>query len=244
MRVLLLFLILFCYSAGAQRINTTLAYTVQSPANKRTDPPVLILLHGYGSNELDLFSLAPEIGRNFLVFALRGPLPAGNGGFCWFPLEFLPGQKFRYNYKTAVQSREKIISFITDACREYKADIKKVFVLGFSQGAIMAYDLAVAHPGKIKGVLALSGRMMPETDELKTDRSLFAGISFFVAHGTEDNIVRYADGKNAAELIRKKGATRVKFRSYDAPHTITRQELSDIRNWLAAEAIPKAIGKE
>ena len=72
----------------------------------------------------------------------------------FYNLEFLPEQKFKYDYNQAKESRTKILAFISNACKTYKLDSNNVFVMGFSQGAIMGYDLALAAPKKIKGVLA------------------------------------------------------------------------------------------
>jgi phospholipase/carboxylesterase len=239
MRIVLGLILLLTFPLFSQKVNTTLNYSVHAPAVVNSKTPVLIMLHGYGSNEADLFSFASQMNSSCLVFSLRGPMPAGNNGYCWYPIDFLPNQQFRYDYKIAAVSRDKILSFISNACCAYRADSTNVYLIGFSQGAIMSYELSLFAPGKIKGVIALSGRLMPETGAIKSDPKKVQNVSFFIAHGKTDNIIRYDDGASVTKVLVSKGATDVSFRSYDMAHTITPAELGDIRQWFS-EHLKKA----
>src|SRR5947208_2896743 len=104
--------LLFSIHAVAQKINTAFTYTVRTPVHATARPPVIILLHGYGSDESDLFSFAPLLNPNCIVFSLRAPNEVQGSGYCWFPLGFLPRQQFSYNYAEIVASRKNILSFI------------------------------------------------------------------------------------------------------------------------------------
>ena len=218
--------------AGAQIITTTLTYSVHPPLVKSAKPPVLILLHGYGSNESDLFLFGSRLDSRLLTFSLRGPLPQ-NQGYCWFPIQFRERGELGYDYSAAVNSRSKILSFISNACRAFGADSTQVFVLGFSQGAIMGYELACYAPGKVKAVIALSGRMMKETCQSNSN-PLLKNVRFFIAHGTEDGVVNHNGSRAADSLLRAKKVHSVTFRSYKMGHTIVPAELEDIRSWLHA----------
>src|ERR1700750_1647520 len=89
----------------SQTVTTTLTYSVNLPAVKNAKTPVLILLHGYGSNKNDLFDLSKAFARRFSTFSLRAPLPVEEG-FCWYKLDFLPNGEFKYNYQEAKASRQ------------------------------------------------------------------------------------------------------------------------------------------
>ncbi len=239
MRNLIFALCLLFTGIQAQKINTGLTYSVIAPKAVTNKTPVLILLHGYGSNENDLLSLASSIDKKFLVFSLRAPVTAGRG-YCWFPIDFLQDKTFRYDYTVAGTSREAIMNFVSNACRAYKADSTQVFLLGFSQGAIMSYDIAFKHPQKIKGVVALSGLLMPQTESFATTDK-FKRCKFFIAHGMQDDVISYMNGGSAAAAIKKKGAP-VEFKSYSAAHTITPEELTDVKKWLnSATAVKSAV---
>lgn len=212
-------------------IKTDLTYKVNLPLKKTEKPPVIVLLHGYGSNEEDLFDIAKSFDERFITVSLRAPLPVKDQGYCWYPLDFTANKEFRHDYKIAKESRAKILSFISSFCKEYKADSTQVFLLGFSQGAIMSYDLAFFKPEKIKGVLALSGLLLEETKKIKTDALKLAKVKFFIAHGNADNVIDFKKGEEAAKYLQSK-KNNVTFKSYDMPHALVGKELNDIKDWL------------
>lgn len=229
-------LFLYCLAFGvsrAQTIKTDLTYSVQLPAKKTNKTPVLILLHGYGSNEADLFDLSKTMDPRFITFSLRAPNPSKEGGFCWYELEFTADKTFKYDYRQAELSRAKIRSFISNACKTFGVDSTQVFLLGFSQGAIMAYDLAISAPAKIKGVIALSGRLMKESTVQKTNVLQLAKVNFFIGHGNFDNVIHVEEAEKAQVFLKEKKVENITLKYYDMPHSLSGQELNDIKAWLA-----------
>lgn len=235
-------LFLFCLlSAGlfSQKINTTLTYSVNLPTKKTAKIPVLILLHGYGSNEADLFELAKTMDPRFITFSLRAPNDSKEQGYCWYELDRYPNGDFKYDYKQAEASREKILSFISNACKAYQLDSTQVFLLGFSQGTIMSYDIALHSPQKIKGVVALSGRLMEESKLQKTNPASLAKIKFFIGHGTSDNLIKLVEAEKANAFLKEKGVDKITYKTYEIPHSISGNELNDLRSWLASALSPE-----
>src|SRR6478735_3411883 len=100
----------------SQQVKTSLIYVVNKPAKITPKTPVLIILHGYGSQETDSKEMAKTLSDRFLVFSLRAPHSTTVGGFCWFKMDFLPWAQFKNNYKEAEASKAKILSFISQAC--------------------------------------------------------------------------------------------------------------------------------
>jgi phospholipase/carboxylesterase len=236
MRTFAFFILIFTVInsfAQTVAINTDLIYKVNLPLKKSEKTPVIIMLHGYGSNEEDLFAIAKSFDPRFLTLSLRAPNNADGQGYCWYKLDFLPDKKFKYDYLQAKESRAKILSFISNACKAYHADSTQVFIMGFSQGTIMAYDIALFKPEKIKGVIALSGRMLDETKKIKYDPLKVANIKFFIAHGSMDNVIDFKDGEEASKILQS-DKKNVSFKSYEIPHSINGKELNDIQAWLKA----------
>src|SRR6478752_2320724 len=99
----------------SQQIKTSLIYVVNKPAKVTAKTPVLIILHGYGSQETDSKDMAKTLSDRFLVFSLRAPHTTTVGGFCWFKMDFLPWAQFKNNYKEAEASKAKVLSFISQA---------------------------------------------------------------------------------------------------------------------------------
>jgi phospholipase/carboxylesterase len=234
-RLLTLLVLLVPCATGCQEKESLLEYAMELPGGKDARTPALFMLHGYGSNERDLKSLAKTIAPDFAVFSLRAPLSTSqvHGGFCWFQLEFLPEKKFRYDYSEVVRSRKLVLEFIRQTCKTHRLDTSDIYLLGFSQGAMMCYDIALSEPGLIRGVLALSGGIMEETQKIKLLPAV-KSQKFFIAHGRNDDIVSFAESARAALFLKEAGVRHIEVRAYDAPHTITQQEIAHIGAWLAA----------
>jgi phospholipase/carboxylesterase len=233
-----LFFIILSAGLFSQTIKTTLTYAVNPPLKKTAKIPVLIMLHGYGSNEVDLFDIAKAIDPRFITFSLRAPNATPDGGFCWYQLDVLPDKQFKYAYEEAHLSRIKILSFISNACRAYHLDSTQVFIMGFSQGSIMAYDIALSAPNKIKGVLALSGRMMEESKMLPLNLAQLSKVKFFIAHGNSDNIIKIQEAEKANQFLMEKQVTDLTYKTYEMPHSISGKELNDLKAWLVKAITP------
>lgn len=230
---IILFIFSICiYIAKSQTVSTDLIYKVNKPALISKKTPVLIMLHGYGSNETDLFDIAKTVDERYIIFSLRAPYPLKDGGFSWYDLQFLPNQQFTHNYKEAKQSSKKILSFISNACKIFGVDSSQVFIMGYSQGTIMAYDVALSSPKKIKGVVALSGLLLEETKLLKTDWTKAINVKFFIAHGYSDNVIKIAEADKVNTFLKLKKVIDVTYKNYEMPHAIMGDELNDIKKWL------------
>jgi phospholipase/carboxylesterase len=225
----LLFISVF---AQAQHINTPLSYSVEAPKKITSKTPVLVLLHGYGSNEADLLSLKQHLPHRFLFFSLRAPKRIERGGFCWYQMDFMPDKTFRYHWNDIVESRKLIMDFVRSACQAYKADSEAVYLLGFSQGAMVSVDVALHAPSKIKGVMALSGRLIAEETSQKLDDDSLPALNFFVAHGSKDEVIPYREFTKLGEWLGAVKKTKVTMKSYDMGHSISSEELRDITAWL------------
>ncbi len=225
-------LLLLNFGAKSQTVTTDLIYKVNKPTQTTKKTPVLIMLHGYGSNETDLFDISKSIDERYIVFSLRAPYVLKDGGFSWYDLQFLPQQQFTYNYKEAKESRKKILSFISNACKAYNVDSSQVILMGYSQGTIMAYDVALSAPTKIKGVVALSGLLLEETKAIKTDWTKAINVKFFIAHGYSDNVIKIAEADKVNTFLKSKKVIDVTYKNYEMPHAIMGNELNDIKKWL------------
>ncbi len=245
MNEFLKYILVFAISASsfAQKINTDLTYLVNA-SKAKSDPPVLILLHGYGSSEGDLIEVAKTLDERFLTFSLRAPFKGSDVGYSWYELTRTRTNELTSNYAELKQSKAKIISFISNACKAYKADSTKVFLMGFSQGAIMAYDIALTSPKKIAGILALSGRMLEDTKTAIAETTSVAKLKFFIAHGNSDNVISIKESEKATEFLKTNNIKEVTYKNYEMPHSISGAELNDIKAWLKKQITPLEKAKK
>ncbi|MEP6925447.1 MAG: alpha/beta hydrolase [Pyrinomonadaceae bacterium] len=193
-------------------------------------PPLLILLHGVGSNEADLFSFASLLDERFFVVSVRAPFALGYGGFGWFELEFSP-QGLSANLVQAEESRQKLLEFIDEITAKYDLDAQRVFLTGFSQGAIMSYALMLTEPEKFAGVVAMSGRLVSKTLPHQADPERLRDFPILVTHGTLDQVLPIENGR-AAKTFLERLPVKLEYREYEMAHQVSEESLQDVADWL------------
>jgi phospholipase/carboxylesterase len=205
-------------------------------------PPLLIQLHGVGSNERDLFGFAEALDPRFLVLSVRAPLVRGPDSFAWFDVRPLPGGDFAIDPEQLRASRDRVVRFIGEATAAYHADPERVYLLGFSQGAIISLTTALSRPQGVAGVVALSGRIPPEAAPWVAPETELAGLPIFLAHGTLDGVIRIGHAHAARELLERLPVA-LTYREYVMPHTVGAETMRDLRAWLTARLDgPRRLG--
>lgn len=207
--------------------------SIYIPAKEKSlaKAPVLIVMHGVGSNEKDLAQFAETLDPRFAVISLRAPLTLAANSFAWFHVKFT-SQRPEHNREEAEQSRQLIKNFIEDLKDNPEIDTSKIFLLGFSQGTIMSLSLALTEPELIHGVIAISGRTLQEASALAAQRDYSTTPKVLLLHGTDDSKLPLYHAEETAETLRKAHFD-FEFRKYPADHTITTEMRNDIRKWLA-----------
>src|SRR5690606_14087578 len=119
--------------------------------------PVLIMLHGYGSDENDLFSFANELPEELFIISAKAPYTIMPYGNAWYAINFDAEKGTWSDNEQGKNSRELIAKFIDEVVAHSHVDKTNVSLLGFSQGAILSYATALTYPEKVKNIIALSG---------------------------------------------------------------------------------------
>lgn len=207
-----------------------LQYSVREPKIKSENPPLLILLHGYGSNEQDLFALADHLPGNFLVVAARAPYTLGQGSYGWYHADFSTPKPV-YNKEEAEKSRNTIIQFIGELKQKHSFDDKQIYLCGFSQGGIMSYSVGLTKPDLIKGIAVMSGRMLEDIKPLIIKNEKLKQLHIFISHGTNDPVLNIQHARDAVAYLKTLNLNPI-YKEYPEDHTISNQMMSDLVNWL------------
>jgi len=206
-----------------------LKYLEQTQPDSR-DQPLVIFLHGYGSNEQDLFGIKDELPATYTYLSVRAPIVMEEGSYQWFRQK----GKGAYNGETddLKTSGQVLLDFIAQAGRKYHTQPNKVYLVGFSQGAIMSYEVALRHPEAVGGIAALSGRILPVLkSELNQDEKR-QNLEIFIGHGTADTRLPFKDGTDANSLL-KSLSLKPEFHAYEGVgHSISAAEMRDLSAWL------------
>ena len=212
-----------------------LYYLVQEPKIKHDKNPLLILLHGYGSNEEDLFSFASELPQDHYVISVRAPYDLQPYGHAWYAIHFDADEnKFSDNVQ-AKQSVELISDFIDEVVKQYPIDTKNVNLIGFSQGAILSYATALTFPDKISKVVALSGYFNQEIMPEVIDKNAVSHLKFFVSHGSVDQVIPVEWARKAKPALENLGLE-VVYHEYPVGHGVAPQNFYDFKNWLVKQS--------
>lgn len=208
-----------------------LEYLVRQQQDTTKQAPVLILLHGYGSNEKDLFSFAEKIPDNWLVVSVRAPIILGNNKFKWYDVK-LVDEKITMNFEDEEKSRKSLLRLIDQIISKYNVDKNKIVTAGFSQGANMALGLALTAPKKILAAGCFSGRFMQEIKPLIRDEEALKSKQVFISHGTEDQMlpIKYAEEN---QQILKNWGINIILSTDKVAHSISEKQLNDFVKWIS-----------
>ena len=208
-----------------------LKHLVKEPLDGgRTPPPLLLLLHGVGSNEEDLFGLAPYVDGRFLVVSARAPVALEYGGYGWFRIDFTP-RGMVADVEQAKRSLGMLPGFIDGLADTYGADPRRVHLCGFSQGAMMSLALLLTRPEKVAGVVAMSGRLPRQVLELEPDRAALKGKPVLVTHGLYDTMIPVEQGREARDHLSGL-PVELTYREYPMAHEVSAESLRDVTGWL------------
>lgn len=210
-----------------------LVHRALPPRTPSRRPPLLVLLHGIGADEGDLLPLAPLFDPRLLVVSARAPRETEPMGYQWYAIDWSVNPP-RGDPAEIVASRDLLAAFLAEVTAALGADPARVFLFGFSQGAVMSLALLLARPELVRGVIAHSGRLArlpgPEPSPEALSRS-----EALLLHGAQDEIVPAAQGLKAFQVLERLLGPRVTFRAFETlGHGVSEDSVGEAARWLAA----------
>jgi len=212
-------------------MDQSLYYLIQEPEVVLESNPVLILLHGFGSNEEDLFSFASELPKNYYIISVRAPKSLAPYGYAWFDIQFDAFGNKITNDEEAWQAKNLVIDFIKEIVNKYPIDKKNVNLIGFSQGAILSYAVALTQPKLVNKVVALSGYFKKDLVKDYLPQEEYKHLKFFISHGTVDQVISIEDARKIAPIMTDLGITHT-YKEYPVGHGVAPQNFYDFRKFI------------
>lgn len=189
----------------------------------RTGRPVLVLLHGYGSDERDLFALAAHLPPQYAVVAVRAPLtpPWPTPGYSWYPIEGLDGRQ----PEQVTDAAARLIDWL-----DAHVEAPQVGLLGFSQGGAVAIQALRLQPERFAFAVNLSGYAAPGA--LPGDAALAERHPpVFWGRGSRDDVIPPALVAHTVQWLPEHAE--LSGRVYAGlTHSVSAQELADVRTFL------------
>jgi phospholipase/carboxylesterase len=122
----------------------------------------------------------------------------------------------------------------------YPVNRRKLVMLGFSQGGVMAYRMALADPARYAGLVALSTWFSPELKDAIADREALERLPTMVQHGRADDMIEIARARSSVEILRELRVPLV-YREYDCGHEITADGLQDLSEFLDSKVLSPIV---
>ncbi|MFA6541620.1 MAG: alpha/beta fold hydrolase [Bacteroidota bacterium] len=184
--------------------------------------PTLIMLHGRGADENDLFGFSRDLDNRLSIYSLRAPFEYEWGGYTWFNL-FDDGtvDEASFDY-----SRNQILEFLSSLRSQ------KIFLFGFSMGAILSYALALTDPQRYSGIACLSG-FAPLQLEKHYKLTDMHDLQIFISHGVNDPVIPISSARTTKHLLESSSA-RLHYHEYPMGHEISPQCFEDVNTWISS----------
>ena len=222
-----------------QSKNLSLVHQVRKPTVGISEkPPLLLMLHSIFSNEEKLMSFAHMIDGRFCVVSARAPLTLRSGAYAWFPMKLKKSEN-NFLLKDVEDCRFLLIDFIDELIEAYELDSQRIYLMGFSQGAVMSFSLALTIPSRISGVVAMNGRIgdtilnQMYKQDLVNSKGI-EGLPTFVAHGTDDPVIPIVYGRATRDHLEKLKVD-LDYREYPIGHELSSMIIADSGTWLSSQ---------
>lgn len=210
--------------------DTSLHYIIRENEDSVAKSPLLILLHGHGSNEKDLFSLSNSVPNNWIVVSVRGPYQLAENSYRWYDVKMVNG-KIVINIDEEERSRKKLMLLISEITKKYNVDSKKIIAAGFSQGANMAQSLGLGEPNLVTGFGVLSGRFVEEFSPYISKSTTLINSKAFISHGSGDTMLpKTYTSENITKL--KELGIQITYCEDTNGHSISTKQWSEFSKWL------------
>ncbi|MCB4808326.1 alpha/beta fold hydrolase [Tamlana sp. 62-3] len=215
-------------------MNTSLPlYHITRPSSLKENAPLLIMFHGYGSDENDLFSFATELPEELFIISVRAPYPMQPYGNAWYAINFDAEKGKWSDNEQAIQSRDLIANFIDKAVETYPVNKNHVTLLGFSQGCILSFSVALTYPEKVKNVIGLSGYInkdiLPEDIETKD----YSNLDVYTSHGSVDQVIPVTWAQQTPPFLTHLNIKH-KYNEFPVGHGVAPQNFFEFKEWLKA----------
>ena len=189
---------------------------------------LLVLLHGWTGDENSMTVFAKAAPANYWLVSPRGIYPSSQAGYSWYR-EQDAAWPWVDDFKSALEALLELL--VIENFPE--AVLDQVDVMGFSQGAGLAYALAFLYPQKVRKLAGLAG-FLPEGCEALSRNQPLQGKKVFVAHGRLDKLVPVEKGRHCASVLKDAGG-QVVYCEDAVEHKLSKACFEGLKKFLKTE---------
>lgn len=208
-----------------------LAHNYRPADNTSEKPPVIIMLHGFGSDENDLFSFSNELPKKFAIISLKAPIAMQPSGNAWYNIYFDNAKGKFSDDEQAIVSRDLVVKCIDEIIEKYNVNPEKITLLGFSQGTILSLAIALSYPEKIKNVIGLSGYINEEILKPGYKENNFSNLKVYTSHGNQDQVIPVQWAQKTKPFLENLGIA-CTYSEFPVGHGVAPQNFYELKDWL------------
>ena len=186
---------------------------------------LMIILHGRGDTSSGFVTLPDFLDIDSMNYLLLDAPFEYFSGYSWYqlPPEQLPG----------IEYSSKMLAKVLDTVFEEQFNADESFLFGFSQGSLLTFEFGARYTKVLAGYIAVSGYIYDAQKLLKELNPEVAGSSWLCTHGIHDNVLAFETSKEQIEILQN-GGFGIEFKAYAKDHSIDRDELLMISQWMKA----------
>lgn len=192
--------------------------------------PTVVMIHGRLGNEDVMWIFKQTLPKDWLVVSPRAIVEEEPGSFSWHPRQQNEWPTLAM-FDTAV---DNLLQFIDNLPTFYNADPNKIYLMGFSQGAAVAFAIAMRQPELVKGIASLVGFMPTEVDA-PIEEARLTDIPVFMAVGTQDERIPLEIARECGKAVRAAGAY-LEYREYETGHKLNGAGMRKLKQWWQERA--------
>ena len=184
---------------------------------------LMIILHGRGDSSDGFVGLPPFLALEDMNYILFDAPFEYFSGYSWYqlPPDQLPG----------IEYSSKLLTRDLDALFESQFNAEESFLFGFSQGALLTFEFGARYHKALAGYIAISGYIYDAKKILEDMNKEVNQNNWLCTHGIQDPVLPYETSKEQVKVLQD-GGYKIEFKSYDKDHSIDRDELSMIAEWI------------
>lgn len=208
-----------------------LEHNYKPAKNPLENPPAIIMLHGFGSDENDLFSFASELPEKYAIISLKAPIKLEPYGNAWYNIYFDNSQGKFSDDEQAIASRELVSKCVDEVVEKYKVDGSNITLLGFSQGTILGFAIALSYPKKVKNVIGLSGYINKGILKEGYAKNDFSNLKVYTSHGNADQVIPVQWARKTEPFLKNLNID-FTYSEFPVGHGVAPQNFYELKDWL------------
>ncbi len=221
--------------AFMKKHNLLLEHNYKEARNAESNPPAIIMLHGFGSDENDLFSFANELPEKYAIISLKAPIKMQPSGNAWYNIYFDDTQGKFSDDEQAIESRDLVSKCIDEIIEKYKVDPNNITLLGFSQGTILSFAVGLSYPDKVKNIIGLSGYVNKEILKEGFADNDFSNLKVYTSHGNVDQVIPVQWAQQTKPFLDSLNIE-CSYSEFPVGHGVAPQNFSELKEWLEKQS--------